>query len=151
MFRLPVSLLTAFTALAAVAAILTADPDQAAPAAARNVVSSDDPNVDKLNLRTYHFAARIAYKDSLIRELVAGRATLAQVSDEFLRLNEEEPASLEVLRRCYPGPGDEERSAHNVLGYVLRFQLPADEAARVLDRLGREFAERFGHPPATDL
>src|SRR5207302_800885 len=133
-----------FTALAAVAAILTADPDQSA--AAGNVVSSD-PEVARLNARTYHLASRIAYKDSLIRELVAGRATLAQVSDEFLRLNQEEPAAMFVLRSRYPGSGDEERSANNVIGFVHHLRLPADEEARALDRLGREFADRFGRAP----
>jgi hypothetical protein len=150
MSRFPVSLLTAITALAAVAAILTADPKEAATAAA-NPGAANDPNVARLNTRTYEFAIRIAYKDSLIRELVAGRTTLARVSDEFLRLNEEEPVELRVVRERCPGSGDEEKSAHNVLGFVLQLRLPADEEARVLDRLGREFADRFGHPPAANL
>lgn len=147
MTRLPVPLLTVLTALAAVAAILTADPDFAVEAAATRPVPTEAA-VAALNNRTYEIAARISYKESLVRELVAGRATLAQVSDEFLRLNEEEPAMMLVLRGSYAGSGDEERSANNVLGYLRQLRLPADEEARLFDRLGREFADRFGHPPA---
>lgn len=147
MSRLPVSLLTV---IAAVAAILAADPDEAATTAATNQIVANDSHAAKLNARTYELAARIAYKDSLVRELIAGRATLAQVSDEFLRLNEEEPVALKVVRDRYPGSGDEEKSANNVIGYVRQLRLPADEEARLFDRLGREFAGRFGHPPALD-
>ena len=151
MSRVPVSLLTAITALAAVAAILAADPAETATTAATNQILANDPEAARLNARTYELAARIAYKNSLVHELAAGRATLAQVSDEFLRLNEEEPVELMVVRNRYPGSGDEERSANNVIGFVLQLRLPVDEEARVLDRLGREFVGRFGHPPATNL
>lgn len=150
MSRIPVSVLTVLTAVAAAAAILAA-PEEAVPTAAVNQIAANDPNVARLDARTYELSSRIAYKDSLIRELVAGRATLAQVSDEFLRLNEGEPAAMFVLRTRYPGSGDEERSACNVISFVLLLRLPADRQARVLDRLGREFADRFGHPPAVDL
>lgn len=147
MFRNPVSLLTLITSLAAVAAILAADPEPTAATTTINHVQTNDPDAARLNARTYELAARIAYKNSLVAELVAGRATLAQVSDEFLRLNEEEPAELLVVRERYPGSGDEEKSANNVLGYVRMLRLPADEEARLFDRLDREFADRFGHRP----
>ena len=143
MSRCSVSVLTTFAVSACVAAILTADPERAAATAA----VAPTPTDTALDARGYHIAARIACKNALVDELIAGRATLAQVSDEFLRMNEEEPAILLILRHRYPGSGDEERSAHNVIGYVRVRYLPAAAEARVLDRLGREFADRFGHPP----
>lgn len=134
--------LTILTSLTAIAAILAADPQGAADAA--QGAASHNPALDA---QTYHIAARIAYKESLIRELIAGRTTLARVSDEFLRLNEEEPTTMNVLRTSYPGSGDEERSAHNVLEYVHHLRLPAGEEDPLFTRLDREFADRFGHPP----
>src|SRR4051794_35541323 len=47
--------------------------------------------------------AAVKYKDYLVRELVAGRMTLAAVADEFLRVNAEDPAVLETVLRSYPG------------------------------------------------
>jgi hypothetical protein len=149
------SFLSVITAVAAAAAILTADPGDAGSAdatiAATNRILASDPEMARLNVRTYELGARIAYKDLLVQELVAGRATLAQVSDEFLRLNEEEPAELHVLRHRYPGSGDEEKSANNVLHFVHLVGLPAAEEGRVRARLDREFADRFGHPPAANF
>lgn len=145
MSRISVSLLSVVTVFGSVVAILAADPEPALPTAAST--SAEDPSMAAMNLRTYEVRSRIAYKESLIGELIAGRATLAQVSDEFLRLNEDEPAAMVVLRARYPGSGDEERSANNVISFVLQRRLAAAEEARVLERLAREFADRFGHQP----
>jgi hypothetical protein len=83
---------------------------------------------------------RIAIKESLITDLIAGRATLAEVAARFLELNEDEPGYLLVLRSAVPGDSDLERSARNVIDYVshrvtdparladLRHRLEADLA-----------------------
>ena len=56
MSRLPLTLLTIATALAAVAAILAADPDQFAPIAASAVCQADDPAMAAFNARTYELS-----------------------------------------------------------------------------------------------
>lgn len=61
---------------------------------------------------------RIAIKESLIAELIAGRATLAEVAARFLELNEDEPGYLLILRSAVPGDSDLERSARNVIDYA---------------------------------
>ncbi|MBN9522781.1 hypothetical protein J0H58_30390 [bacterium] len=61
---------------------------------------------------------RIAIKEALITDLIAGRLSLAEVAARFLELNEDEPGYLVVLRSAVPGDSDLERSARNVIDYV---------------------------------
>lgn len=91
--------------------------------------------------------ARIAYKDELVSRLIAGQATLAEVSAEFLRMNQETP-TLGIIRDRYPGSNDEEKSARNVIEFVRARKLPAERNAEVLGRLRREFERAYGHPGA---
>lgn len=61
---------------------------------------------------------RIAIKEALVTELIAGRLTLAEAAARFLELHEDEPGHLAVLRSSVPGDTDLERSARNVIDYV---------------------------------
>lgn len=61
---------------------------------------------------------RIELKDSLIAELVAGRTTLADVTSQFLVLNESQPTYMEVIRLQFRGATDRERIARNVIAYA---------------------------------
>ena len=72
-------------------AIAHADPAAAPGGPPADLEAGLDP---ALKDRLAQNAAVVAYKDYLVRELVAGRMTLAQVADEFLRVNGEEPAVL---------------------------------------------------------
>jgi hypothetical protein len=142
-----VSVVTTLTVALCVAAILTVEPKPPTASAAAVRVSVDPA----LDARGQELAARIAYKEALIDTLIDGRATLAQVSDEFLRINEDNRAIMFTIRHRYPdASGDEERSANNVISFVRVRTLPAEEKARVLGRLGREFEDRFGNPPAAE-
>ncbi len=89
--------------------------------------------------------ARLAYKESHIAELVAGRAGLADVAAAFARLNADEPASLDVIRHHYEGRTDEERAARNVLDFVATRPMPAADKAAVLARLRAAFDRQY--PP----
>src|SRR6478672_7142268 len=64
----------------------------------------------ELKARLAQNHAIVKYKDYLVREMVAGRMTLAEVADEFLRVNAEEPKILETVLRTCPGASDREKS-----------------------------------------
>lgn len=89
--------------------------------------------------------ARIVYKDELIDRLIVGQATLAEVSGEFLRMNQA-TAALGIIRHLHPGSSDEEKSARNVIEFVRQRKLPAERNAEVMGRLRREFEQTYGHP-----
>lgn len=92
---------------------------------------------------------RIAIKESLITELIAGRATLAQVAARFLELNEEEPGYLLVLRSAVPGDSDLERSARNVIDYAAHRVADPARLADLRHRLEAELARMQDvHHPA---
>jgi hypothetical protein len=91
--------------------------------------------------------AAVNYKDYLVRELIDGRMTLAEVADEFLRVNAEEPAILESILKKYPGADDREKSAHNVLAFASARCLNEAEAEEMMARLSTQFAALFGHHP----
>lgn len=61
---------------------------------------------------------RIDVKDALIQNLIAGRTTLAEVTAQFLALDENRPAYMAVLRNNQPGATDEEKMARNVISYT---------------------------------
>ena len=84
---------------------------------------------------------RIAAKEAIIGELIAGRATLADAASQFLSLNAERPDLLEMIRSAYPNRTDEERAALNVIDYVA--QRVADPVAReeIVSRLAADLAE----------
>ncbi|MBA4187544.1 MAG: hypothetical protein C0467_05940 [Planctomycetaceae bacterium] len=89
--------------------------------------------------------SNIAIKDALITDLVSGRRTLAEVTEAFLAMNQRWPESMAVVRGHYPGRTDEEKTAHNVMGFVqyeLANATPAQQA-KVLTRLRAEFDARY--------
>jgi hypothetical protein len=61
---------------------------------------------------------RIELKDRLVADLLAGRATMAEVTSQFLAMNHERPEYLAVVRFHYPGATDTEKAARNVIGYA---------------------------------
>jgi hypothetical protein len=92
--------------------------------------------------------ARIAVKQALIDHLIAGRATLADVSARFLELNRPRPAYMAGIRRNHPGQSDEESQARNVIACALvQIESPAEQS-RLQSRLEAEFAALFPPDPA---
>jgi hypothetical protein len=61
---------------------------------------------------------RILVKDELIRSLIAGRSTLAEVTDQFMVLNDGYENHMFVIRHLYPGATDKEKMLWNVIGYT---------------------------------
>ena len=92
--------------------------------------------------------AVVKYKDYLVREMLGGRMTLAEVADEFLRVNAEQPKVLAGVLEKYPGANDREKSAHNVIAFACGRCLTPAEESEVLAKLSTEFAATFGYRPA---
>ncbi len=100
-----------------------------------------------LDRRRADVAARVEYKEALLAELAAGRATLAAVAGAFLRVNRDDAVCLEMVRATYPGGSDEEKSARNVLDYAAGRHLPTGPKAVFLARLAAEFAAAYPSAP----
>jgi hypothetical protein len=152
MFRLPTYWLafpTAFAVSAALALIVVPEPGAAAGPDDGERYGDFDSHGDvvrsELEAQLQSVKDRTAYKSDLIDRLIAGNATLAEVTDEFRRLNRGTPA-VGVIRVYYRGSSDEEKNARNVITFVDLRPLPADRKAEVLARLAREFEGRFGRP-----
>ena len=61
---------------------------------------------------------RMAVKEALVAELIAGRTTLAEVTARFTEMNVTRPTYMAVIREAYPGATDQEKAARNVIGYA---------------------------------
>ena len=83
---------------------------------------------------------RIEIKETLVAELIAGQATLAEVTEQFLALNRSHPYYMEALRGTYSGATDEETVARAVVGFVnARLpNLPREQREEVTARLDAE-------------
>jgi hypothetical protein len=129
-----------------VTAIVVANPS--APEKIVTEWKSDDPEIvatqRKMDTQQHELAQRMMYKEVMITDLLAGKCTLAEVSDEFLRMNRELPSALTVIRSKYPAKSDEELSALNVLDYVNeRLTREKHDPACVVE-LHKQYFARFG-------
>jgi hypothetical protein len=83
-----------------------------------------------------------AVKDTLVADLVAGRLTLAQVTDDFMLIAEREPDRLPAIRCLFAGETDRERVARSVLLYA-RKRAESEKSEEVVGRLDGEFQAMF--------
>ncbi len=96
---------------------------------ARADLTETSAEARELAVRDDSVMRRIAIKEELITDLIAGRASLADVSARFLELNADEPGYLDVLCATVPGDSDAERAARNVIDYTgPRISSPAARA-----------------------
>ncbi|MBA4062250.1 MAG: hypothetical protein C0501_00825 [Isosphaera sp.] len=86
---------------------------------------------------------RIAVKEALVSDLIAGRATLAAVTARFVELNRARPEYVAAVRANYPGDTDEEKTARNVLEYASG-RIAAEPPARRAEVTARLRAELAG-------
>ncbi|MFO0822457.1 MAG: hypothetical protein U0792_04950 [Gemmataceae bacterium] len=84
---------------------------------------------------------RIEIKESLVHQLIEGRLSLAEVTRQFLVMNQDRPGYMEVIRATYAGSNDEEKTARNVISYVTveLSRASSEQQAEVLERLEYEF------------
>ncbi|WP_439622032.1 hypothetical protein [Gemmata sp.] len=100
---------------------------------------------ERLELVNVEIQRRIAIKEQLVGDLIAGRTTLACVTEQFLALNQGRPEYMRVIRVTYPGVTDFEKSAHNVIGYTEGElgRYPAAQQDEVRRRLQAELRDLF--------
>jgi len=61
---------------------------------------------------------RIAVKEALINELLAGRVSLLETAAQFRAMNAGRRDYALVMETSYPGVPDDERICRNVIGYA---------------------------------
>lgn len=83
---------------------------------------------------------RIAVKETLVAELIAGRASLDEVTDRFVALDATRPANLAAVRDKFPGDTDHEKMARNVIAYALP-RATAHQRAALAHRLDTELRQ----------
>lgn len=83
---------------------------------------------------------RIAAKEEMIKSLIAGRSSLADVTAQFMVLNDGYEDHMLVVRMLNPGATDKEKMLWNVVGYVNQrlSDLPAWQRLAVNARLQTE-------------
>jgi hypothetical protein len=102
---------------------------------------------------------RIAVKEQLIQEVIAGRVSLMEAAAQFRALNATQPRFMEIIRDFYAGATDEECLCKNVLGYVATYLGEGAKNHEVYRRLNADLAQRLAQgqlalpdvPPVTDV
>lgn len=97
-----------------------------------------------LQAQTVAVNNRIQIKDALIDELILGHTTLEEVTARFKVLNYETPSTMTILEIRYPHLTDEERTAQNVIDFVVLRELSGSDHQNVMKRLQAEYQQQFG-------
>lgn len=94
----------------------------------------------ELTVRYSESERRVAVKEQVTAELIAGRRTVPEAVARFRSVLESTPVALALLRRHSPGLSEEECIGRNVIHYaaVELADAPAEERAAVLHRLEQE-------------
>jgi hypothetical protein len=108
--------------------------------ALKEQVRAADAEDDRLSVEGDDVLRRIAIKDTIITDLLAGRTTLSDATDRFTELNEGRPRYLAALREAYPGATDQEKFARNVISFAISRVAPEERAA-VSSRLETELRQ----------
>ena len=85
--------------------------------------------------------ARVAYKESLARDLAAGNGSLREVAELYLAANAESPRNLDILRALNPELSDLACTAKSVITFAEGITLPPAELARFREQLACEFEQ----------
>ena len=87
--------------------------------------------------------ARVAYKEALVGDLVAGHAGLREVAERFLIANAQAPRNLDLLRLYYKDCSDLECCARSAIDFAKAAARPAERPA-LDERLACEYAALAG-------
>jgi hypothetical protein len=83
---------------------------------------------------------RIAIKDAIVGDLIAGRVTLVEATDRFTALNAARPRYLAALRESFSGATDQEKFARNVISFAV-CRVEPHERAELSSRLETELQQ----------
>ena len=103
-------------------------------------VRTSEVEDDRLTAEGDDVLRRIAIKEAIITELLAGRTTLADASERFAALNGARPDYVATLREVFPGATDQETYARNVISFALP-RVPAQDRDALSSRLEAELQQ----------
>ncbi|HEY1191212.1 MAG TPA: hypothetical protein VGE74_26490 [Gemmata sp.] len=83
---------------------------------------------------------RIAVKETIIKEMLAGRASLADATARFAEMNVNRPQAQEAVRHMYAGATDQEKTARNVIAFAAA-RVSAAEREALSRRLEAELQQ----------
>jgi len=135
---IPVVALAAHSELGATLAI-----DMVQSPSLREELKEDAEIRESLEVVNREIQRRIAIKEALIADLIAGRTTLAATTEQFLVMNQTRAEYMMIIRTSYPGQTDYEKTARNVIGYAegeLQ-QLSPEAQEKIRARLDRELRD----------
>jgi hypothetical protein len=99
---------------------------------------------DELEQKDVEVLRRIDAKETIVADLVAGRATLAEAATHFKILNAARPDYQTIIRAVYPGATDDERICRNVIAFVEAHVTAGNRAGRgIVERLNAELQRRI--------
>lgn len=85
---------------------------------ARSRIAESDRNMRKIDHDSELVMHRVAIKQELIRDLVAGHTTFEDAARRYVELNRMQESALTYMRRIYPGRTDEERAARQLAAHL---------------------------------
>ncbi len=87
---------------------------------------------------------RIAIKDRLIGDLIAGHATLRETTVRFMDLNRSNEMARDAIECHYSGGSSEEKAARNVIDFAVAALKTAPAPSNTPQRIEGQFREMFG-------
>jgi hypothetical protein len=115
------------------------------PAQERQLRANGDRDRD-LDAEREATARRMAVREALVADLIAGRSTLAGAVAEFRALDRGWADRPELLRWYYSGVPDDEVEARHVIGYALRRVPGRADREALRRRLEGELRELLARP-----
>ena len=103
---------------------------------------------DHLEAEDSEIRNRIAVKEAIVADLIAGRIALPDAVEQFTALDAERPQYTNVLRAQYPDVPDHELMPRHVVAYTLPRTSPHERsavAARLEVELHQMLAVSAGH------
>jgi hypothetical protein len=106
----------------------------------RESVRNAEAEGERLDAEDAEVLSRIRMKESIVTDLVAGRITMAEATDQFTELCAPHPAQMEVIRDRFPGATDREKIAHNVIAFALQ-RVDPDQRDAIASRLENDLRQ----------
>jgi len=92
---------------------------------------------DRLEAEDEQVRRRIAVKDAIADDLLAGRITLNEAVERFAEMLPTRSKHMAAIRDRYPGTTDREKIAHHTIAYTALHASPAERTA-IAERLHAE-------------
>lgn len=100
----------------------------------------------EMSLLNASVTERIAQKERLAYELIAGRVTLFQAAARFRAVNQQHPETMQDMRKAFPGGSDEEKLCRQVIAWaqvLLTHSTPPSQREARIGQLEAELEEQL--------